>query len=280
MAARNPARGRRGNGHDAAVSSEMDPIEWLEDVSPAGWIASRLHPSMQDVGSVIPEGFEAYGRLFHPAEGGGDRGRERWSDVARRNQRLVHPEMQFHWISRPLGQRPPEGYHPGEGPSWGSLPVPERRVLVEVLTRYTTTPDSCFFCVSEGRGPLDHDEDIEWHKAGTLGALGARLRRRRPRRVGPVRPQVELPSRRYYLYGGPLATALAPLGFDQSPNLWWPEDRAWFVATEVDYAWTYVGGTHEVIEELIADERLEVLPASLSDEPFYDSDLLNEALQK
>jgi hypothetical protein len=29
---------------------------------------------------------------------------------------------------------------------------------------------------------------------------------------------------------------------------------------------------------LLADERLEALPAQLSDQPFYDSDLLNAAL--
>ncbi|MGH9225422.1 MAG: hypothetical protein ACRD2W_16930 [Acidimicrobiales bacterium] len=151
------------------MPSQMGPIEWLQDVSPAGWIASRLHPSMQDVGSVIPDGFEAYGRLFHPVDGGGRR--KRWSDVARRNQRIVHPEMQFHWISRPLGQRPPEGYHPGDGPSWGSLFVTERRVLVEFLARCTTAPESCFFCVWEGTGPLNQGVDAEWHTPGLLSPL-------------------------------------------------------------------------------------------------------------
>jgi hypothetical protein len=65
---------------------------------------------------------------------------------------------------------------------------------------------------------------------------------------------------------------------EQSPNLWWPEDRAWFVATEIDYAWTYIGGSTELIDELLADDRLEVLPARLTDKPFYDSDTVNAAL--
>ncbi|MEO7837290.1 MAG: hypothetical protein ABIS21_06575 [Acidimicrobiales bacterium] len=122
--------------------------------------------------------------------------------------------MQFHWISRPRGQRPPEGYHPGDGPSWGSLPVPERRVLVEVLARYTTTPDSCLFCVWEGWGALDEYEHVEWRREGTFGAFRARLRRPRPRRFVSARAQVELPHRRYFLHGGPLEKALAPLGSD------------------------------------------------------------------
>ena len=65
---------------------------------------------------------------------------------------------------------------------------------------------------------------------------------------------------------------------DQSPNLWWPEDRAWFVATEIDYAWTYIGGSPVPIEALVVDARLEVLPALLTDKPFYDSDTVNTAL--
>lgn len=262
-----------------AVTSENLEVDWLEDVSPARWIASRLHPFAQDVGSVIPEGFEAYGRLFHPIEDGGAGRRERWSDLARRNERIAHPEMQFQWISRPPGQRPPEWYDAESGPSWGSLPVPERRILIEVLDRYTSSRDSCFFCVWEGYDPLHEDRPVDWHKAGTLGALRARVRRRRSHRLAPPLPQVELPGRRYYLYRGPLEKALAPLPDDHSPNLWWPEDRAWFVATELDYAWTYVGGSEELIGELLSDDRLEVLPATLSDQPFYDSDLLNRALE-
>jgi len=38
-----------------------------QNVSPARWIKDRLHPFAQDTGSVIPEGFEAYARVFHPA---------------------------------------------------------------------------------------------------------------------------------------------------------------------------------------------------------------------
>jgi hypothetical protein len=73
---------------------------WLRDVSPAAWIGPRLHPFAQDIGSVIPKGFAAYARLFHAVEMDRDR-RERWSDVAARNGRIVHSEMQFHMIAAP-----------------------------------------------------------------------------------------------------------------------------------------------------------------------------------
>jgi hypothetical protein len=70
----------------------------------------------------------------------------------------------------------------------------------------------------------------------------------------------------------------SPTWFDQSPNLWWPQDRAWFVATEVDHAWTYIGGSRELIGLLMADKRLEILQTKPSDKPFYDGDSLNAAL--
>ena len=45
----------------------MVPLEYVDDLTPAKWIAERLHPFAQDAGSVIPPGFDAYARIFHPA---------------------------------------------------------------------------------------------------------------------------------------------------------------------------------------------------------------------
>ena len=51
----------------------------------------------------------------------------------------------------------------------------------------------------------------------------------------------------------------------QSPNLWWPDDRAWCVATEIDLAWTYVGGTTALIRDVLANSDVEAQPASPDD---------------
>jgi hypothetical protein len=181
-------------------------------------------------------------------------------------------------IDRPVGTPGPSSYDPGDGPEWGSLPLEERRVLVEHLGGHTTTPTRCWFCVWDGFGGIDDQG---------------------------VAARVQLPRRDYLLRRGPIEAAMAPTphrqgpGYgvivptasgaepsalpdvcweDQSPNLWWPEDRAWFVATEIDYAWTYIGGSPVPIEALVVDARLEVLPALLTDKPFYDSDTVNTAL--
>jgi hypothetical protein len=76
-------------------------------------------------------------------------------------------------------------------------------------------------------------------------------------------PRVRLPGRDYLLYTGPIDAALAFTGATgQTPNLWWPADGAWCVASEVDLCWTYVGGSVQLIEELLADPALEALPAA------------------
>jgi hypothetical protein len=219
----------------------------LSDVSPAEWIGERLHPWSQDTGSIIPEGFAAYARIFHPA---GPRYDQRWADIAQRNGRIVHPEMQLHRISTPVGRSErPQGHDFGDGFNPG--PVREiDQVLVDILRKETTTPDVCWFCVWEGGGGLDDQ------------GVAARVR---------------LPNRDYLLARGRIDKAAASLatGATGLPNIWWPDDRAWIVVSEIDFAWSYVGGSKELVNEVLSDDRLEALPARLTDKPFYDSDLLN-----
>ena len=47
-----------------------------------------------------------------------------------------------------------------------------------------------------------------------------------------------------------------------SPNIWWPEDRAWCVATDIDLFDTYVGGSRECIEAVLGNPDLEALPTT------------------
>ena len=90
-----------------------------------------MRSGLEDVGAIIPSGYAAYGRLFHPVEG--TDGPRRWADVARDNGRVVHPEMQFHMVNRPVGTPAPSGCERVDGPDWGSLPLEERRMLIEHL---------------------------------------------------------------------------------------------------------------------------------------------------
>jgi hypothetical protein len=237
-----------------------DPrIVWLHVTSAADWIGPRLHGFALDTGSIVPEGFDAYCRVLHPFRGrSDDKPTRTWAEVAAENGRIMHPEVQPHTIFRPIGAKKPKDWahdHTTDNElEWGSCPPAVLGALVDVLGRHTATPERCWFCAWEGRGFLDFDG---------------------------VRERVRLPSRNYLLYTGPIELATTPLDDvcgRSSPHLWWPDDRAWIVATEIDFAWTYVGGASSLVGELLDDPRIEALAAELSDEPFYGSDTVNEAL--
>jgi hypothetical protein len=50
------------------------------------------------VGEIIPTGFDAYVRIFHPAREGDAMEPRLWSELPERNGRVAHPEMQLEHI--------------------------------------------------------------------------------------------------------------------------------------------------------------------------------------
>lgn len=152
---------------------------------------------------------------------------------------------------------------------------------MDILATHTSTPERCWFCVWEGYG---------WDNASCLSARASPGKP--PRVADPVPawvragPRVRLPGRDYLLYAGVVDDALAFVGSQhQTPNLWWPADRSWCVATEIDLAWTYVGGSAELVRRLESDARIEALPASPGDSLWYRLDdwlisLINEAVER
>ncbi|HET8570165.1 MAG TPA: hypothetical protein VFM93_14390 [Candidatus Limnocylindria bacterium] len=220
------------------------------DARAAGWIAPRLHPFAQDVGSVVPPGFEDHARVFHPARRGD--AAVPWREIARANGRTVHREMQFGSIAGTWSRASPDPSLWTADPETGSLPLEIVRELVAVLRRHTGTPERCWIAVWEGFGDLDLP-------AGT--------------------PRFEHPGRAYYLLEGRVDDVTRPLfqhaWHYRSPNLWWPDDRAWCVATEIDLTYTYVAGTVECIEAVLAAPGIEALRARLDDGITIASDTLN-----
>lgn len=192
-------------------------------------------------GSVVPTGYEAYARVFHPVEVGENEWM-RWADVAARTGRRAHSGMQWETITFPSEHRSGAGL---SDPLEGSLPQWQTRALTEILRHHTSTGDGCWMAAWEGYGDV-------------------------PR---PAMPRLQLPDRDYVLLKGGLDAAARPLwrfmerGWDhyQSPNLWWPHDRAWVVGTEVDFPWTYVAGSSDCVEAVIRDERLEAYEVAVDD---------------
>jgi hypothetical protein len=265
----------------------LERLRLCDDVSPAQWLVDRLHAFAVDVGSIIPEGFDCYVRIFHPAERDEGDGTVavRWSEVAEANGRVVHPEMQWPAIAdrKPYSNK----IHPGlwdRVPNEGSLPGEIIDALIGPLARHTTTPNEVWFAVWNGYGGLAFDSRITgWPVLSTkrpsiAESMRGRIRKFRAARQEAPAPTFELPGRAYYLLSGPIEAATDSLErrpFRQSANLWWPDDRAWCVATEIDFSWTYVGGNESLIDELLAVPALEVIRAELSHGVKSDSDHLN-----
>jgi hypothetical protein len=129
----------------------------------------------------------------------------------------------------------------------------------------------------------------QFHAIRRPGGLSADrppvLERRGPTGREPahrVPPAFPLPSRDYLLFAGSLAAAPVlgwtdPYGsfFPQSPNLFWPQDHAWCVATEIDLFCTLVAGSEALAQVLVGDPRLEVWRVQPADPIAFDSDQIN-----
>ena len=247
------------------------------DVTAADWLGPRWRLFGSAVAAVVSDGFPAHVRILHPARTRDDRP-VRWAEVAAWSGRSMHRLAQFHVISRPsLAARPDPAPWDGEDPPEGNLPAELLRILCATLAQHTSTPASCWFCLWDGYGWL--------HGSPAVAIMGTHGSIHVPPAFPPEvldGPRVRLPGRDYLLFAGPLAAALQlgwtdPYGFffPQSPNLFWPTDHAWCVASEIDLLCTMVGGSDDLAEALLADPRLEAWRVQPDDPIAFDSDQVN-----
>jgi hypothetical protein len=227
------------------------------DVRAADWIVAGLRGFGESVLSLVPACFSEYVRVFHPAyrRAGSDRVAVTWAEIASANGRRMHAGVQLGSITG--SERCEWEGQAGvfdQPPETGNLPRELLDPLADVLARHTSTPGSCYFAVWNGWGRL-------------------------PPEVRSA-PTFSVPQRTYHLLGGPveavreLVGAWQPFG-TQSPQLWWPQDHAWCVATEVDFKTTYIGADRSCAQELISLPGVEA--ATVSPELGVDwlSDTLN-----
>ncbi|MXW21166.1 MAG: hypothetical protein F4Z95_10215 [Gammaproteobacteria bacterium] len=239
----------------------------------AEWVAAALSQGAWScVSGVIPGGFESYAAMRHPAyrclctdenvaafrSGYGNSVAIRWSEVAVSDLPVVYGRALYEEAgvtrSRLTQYRrlPDGGWTVDElagedlvplirsgdawigGPDEGSLSPDLARSLQVVLATATGKPDSCWFGIWDGYGHLTESQREA--------------------------PAIATPARRWHLFRGPL-NAIDQSFFDDSghlsANLLWPEDRSWCVATDIDAEATYVGGSEELVAEVLANADLE-----------------------
>ncbi|CAN5279006.1 hypothetical protein BH11ACT2_BH11ACT2_23500 [soil metagenome] len=263
-------------------------MKWTADVARGEWIAPRL-AGRGVVGGTVPRGFEAYVRVFHPVDPY-ETTRATWAQVTREYGTVWHAAMQ--WDSVYRGD-------PNRGctrPQQGRLPVDLLALLSAPLADASTTPELATVGVWHGWGDL--------HPAGTglLVASGGdgdasaardRLLAELAASVSPevsiaanLGPTLSLPDREYVLLDADVRefvdAALVDSagigwhsGFGPSPNLLWPADRAWFLATEIDFDSTIIGASRALIDEILATSTLESAEVDADTSLAWDADTIN-----
>jgi len=179
-------------------------------------------------------------------------GREvRWAEVAEANGRVAHPAMEWASITGDQSFRW-GGEQPGlwdETPEMGTLPLRHTERLCELLAGYTTTPERCWFAIWEGHGYNEALQNLNVPRLAMPGRAMIML-------TGPLSalPCTSFGDPTWYTPGW-----VNKADWYRSPSLWWPEDRSWCVASDVDLS-TYLGASAACVERLLEDDHLEVLP--------------------
>ncbi len=203
----------------------------LTDTGPAAWVETALAATGggATVTAMVPPVFAAHARVLPPTcSPDGDR-RHRWPDIAAATGVPLTATTRFDDLVA--------GSDRWGRPSDGGLDARETAVLAEVLAGHTGTPEEALFCLWEGLGL---PETEAWaHR----------------------RARVRVPHRAYHLLTGPVRAApVLPTPVEwRCASLWWPADRAWLVATEIDGYLTYVGGSRAAVDAVLAAPALDAV---------------------
>ncbi len=251
------------------------------------WIKPRLGGRFGSVTLRVPMGFEAYARIFHPPSDSNGNSVS-WAEVAKVCGTTPHPEMQWHAI---LGLGDADelrgSYAPGDGSGvkWagsdapiGGMGIETLDALCEVLAAHTSDPTQCLFGLCTIQGWLD-----SLSTTFTPSLLDLPLGRSYIILTGQLSATEQITrdwadSLELSLSGESgeeLRQDVAHFRQREAPNLLWPAEQAWFVASEVDFDSTLVGGNASLIDAIVESSALEAWPiegsASLAD----DADSIN-----
>jgi hypothetical protein len=218
------------------------------DLAPATWIEPLLVPRSFEVRMTVPQGFDAYARIFYPFLGesivvnGADREEHvTWTQLAQRNGRIAHALMEQETIA--VG---PDGAARSET-SYGSLAPEQFDALLAILARHTSSRDGWF---------------LHWEGFGDLSE-----------RALSGQPMVQHSMREFYLFAGLLG---AYRYFADNPSYWWPQDRAWCVCTDVDFAWAYLAGSDACVAEVLATPVIDAIATKPDNPARAGMDVIND----
>lgn len=246
-------------------------IELMRDVSAADWVVETLEPWGRPVrlSSFMPAGFEAYARVFHPSYDGSSKetpSPKTWTELGADRGVVLRPDITFGEVAGLEGEGDADTLrHHHLAPAEGRLLETTCADLIQVLSRHTQTPERCWFGTD---GWWTASSRTSFNLAP--GPTRKELRRRRKEARKEERylrsiPKVKGQGRDYILFRGPIGAACSfepTQGHFATPSLWWPDDRAWTVVTEIEGLSTYVGGSRDTIDAIVGSPDLETIEVS------------------
>lgn len=174
-------------------------------------------------------------------------------------------------------------------PACGELHPQTLAVLVGHLAAHTERPDDLTLGVWDGWGTLHGGSGASVLILGAVPATVAEAHRRRviAELDAAVAPEIRaaldagallhLPGRSYLVCATAASELADPrwvdgagLGWREGrsgvlPQLLWPGDHAWLLASEIDLMSTYVGGSRALVDALLGDDRLEAFEVGADD---------------
>ncbi|GAA4082042.1 hypothetical protein GCM10023066_12690 [Nocardioides kongjuensis] len=242
----------------------------------AAWVVDEMRDFGAIVRNLVPaDRYAGFARVLHrPDQGLPEPGDPTsWSAVARLRGTTVHPQAEFNMVARLRPGAPCDFSQP----LLGTLDPITLPLVRDVVLRHTQTGDQGWFALWTGHGR----RPASWHQMPTFhlpgrdywlfeGAVAAvadlssdfeNLGREEAAEAGnlTLTSLTDGPARVSAAEQVQFANRMRSAGLVQSPNLWWPEDRRWFVASDIDLDSTIVAGPLELMDDLLAEPQLEVV---------------------
>ncbi|PYY34079.1 hypothetical protein DEJ16_12550 [Curtobacterium sp. MCJR17_055] len=280
-------------------------MELITDVRRADWLVRRLQASGTVAGTVgggfdgyarVLHPLAAFREDRSVLDEHGDApvletSTWRWSDVAARTGRTVDAGVSWSALSASRDEDVlfDDGWRV-EPPVEGWLDPRLLAALTSHLSASTATPLDLVAAVWDGWGDLSggstlvsgwQDGTPDATERARAEAEAARLRAAHQAALDAVRralavPRLHLTHREHLLvhttvadWADPAWTERAEIAdgvpLAHTPQLLWPEDHAWVLATEIDCDSTLVAGTRRLVDAIVRDHRFEAYEVDPAD---------------
>jgi hypothetical protein len=212
---------------------------WEEGPNAGEWIARRLGPFGPSVGHAVPNDYPAYAIVEIP-----------WGAESDVPDPALTFDALFDVLEAFTGDQVVHcGIWPGFGFMYATGDDPRTAQGMGVSVAWSP---------AEPRPP---QEEIDRQLAAAREDMAGR------RVECPDAEPLRLPHREYYLWSGPLRSAMAFRHMSESPpSLIWPDDRSWFAGTPIYSNEIAVAGSSELIDAVLRDDRLSTRRATPADD--------------